>query len=63
MTDRPERWRRSSRCESHNCVEVALIPGRVLIRNSYAPDAGVVEVSRRAWRAFVVGLRTAGTAS
>jgi hypothetical protein len=57
MTDRAGRWRRSSRCESHNCVEVALVRGGVLVRDSGAPDGPVVEVDGAAWRAFCTGLR------
>ncbi|MFC6530428.1 DUF397 domain-containing protein [Nonomuraea rubra] len=36
-------WRRSSRCETGACVEIAIVPGnRVAIRNSQKPSDMVV---------------------
>lgn len=42
-------WRRSSRCEAYNCVEVA-ITDQVHVRDA----AGrTITVDREAWRAFL----------
>jgi hypothetical protein len=49
-------WRKSSRCETGHCVEVAWRGGAVAIRNSTAPDQRIL-VDAEAWRAFVAGLR------
>ncbi|MEV0734133.1 DUF397 domain-containing protein [Polymorphospora sp. NPDC050346] len=53
-----ERWRRSSRCEAHNCVEVAYRSGQVLVRNSQYPDGGVLAIDPDSWTSFCVALRT-----
>ena len=42
-------WRRSSRCESTTCVEVAITRDRVLLRDSAAQ---VLSLPPSAWRAF-----------
>ncbi|GAB3152175.1 hypothetical protein GCM10027290_42470 [Micromonospora sonneratiae] len=57
MADRTGQWCRSSRCESHNCVEVALAPDRVCVRDSQANTAGGLEFGDDAWRAFCAALR------
>jgi hypothetical protein len=57
MADRPGQWRRSSRCESHNCVEVALAPDGVRIRDSASPDGPGITIGNAAWRAFCAGLK------
>jgi hypothetical protein len=48
-------WRRSSRCETGACVEVARIDGMVAIRNS--TDAAVLIFSPEEWSAFTAGVR------
>ncbi|WP_212827512.1 DUF397 domain-containing protein [Polymorphospora rubra] len=53
----PERWHRSSRCEAHNCVEVAYRSGQVLVRNSQYPDGGVLEIEPGSWTTFCDALR------
>jgi hypothetical protein len=45
-------WRKSDRCDSNSCVEIAFADERVLIRNSTAPDVRL-SLSRREWNAFV----------
>jgi uncharacterized protein DUF397 len=47
-------WRRSRRCTSGNCVEVARLDDRVLVRNSADPEV-VVTFSRAEWDAFLAG--------
>ncbi|MCX0271677.1 DUF397 domain-containing protein [Nocardia zapadnayensis] len=34
-------WRKSSFTDPHTYVEVAAVPGGVMVRNSNAPEAGV----------------------
>lgn len=50
-------WRKSSRCESQQCVEVALLDSGIAIRDSKDPQPRLVFDSS-AWRAFIVTLRT-----
>ena len=47
-------WRKASRSgQGANCVEVALLPDRVLVRDSKNPDAGVLAFDLIEWRALV----------
>lgn len=48
-------WRRSSRCETGACVEVARINGMIAIRDS--KDAAILIFSPDEWSAFVAGVR------
>jgi hypothetical protein len=57
VADGPTNWRKSRRCESHQCVEVAVGASRVAIRDSGAPDGPFIEVTATAWIAFCAGLR------
>lgn len=54
-------WRKSSRSASSggsNCVEVAaLADGRVAVRNSNAPDAGVLFFTRAEMAAWIGGVQ------
>ncbi|MER7015560.1 DUF397 domain-containing protein [Saccharopolyspora sp. NPDC000359] len=52
-------WFKSSRsaAASDACVEVRLTSSAVAVRDSKAPEAGHIEVSHTAWRAFVRRLR------
>ncbi|WP_247662513.1 DUF397 domain-containing protein [Micromonospora sp. U21] len=53
MTD--ARWRKSSRSNQDNCVEVATDPGDVVgVRDSKDPDGPVLAVDAYSWRLFVV---------
>ncbi|GLI00088.1 DUF397 domain-containing protein [Phytohabitans aurantiacus] len=49
-------WRKSTRCESHACVEVARAPEAVAIRNSTLPQEHL-SFAVPVWRAFVAGVR------
>lgn len=49
-------WRRSSRCDSGSCVDVAIEPGRVLVRNSQRPGT-VVEFDADEFAALVAGIK------
>ena len=66
-------WRRSSRCDSSQCVEVAFqrsrscdsnacvevghTPGEVLVRDSKDPDGPRLHLSPSQWSAFLAGLQ------
>jgi len=52
-------WRRSSRCGSTTCVEVARVDDQYLIRDSKNPDAAALSFTKDEWVAFVEGV-TAG---
>jgi hypothetical protein len=52
-------WRRSTRCGSSACVEVAIGRGSVLVRDSKNPDGPVLTFTADEWSAFVAGV-TAG---
>lgn len=52
-------WRKSARCGSACCVEVAKMAGRYLIRDSNNPEDAVLSFSEEEWTAFVNGV-TAG---
>ncbi|MCW6009006.1 DUF397 domain-containing protein [Micromonospora sp. CPCC 205371] len=55
MAERPGAWRRSSRCEAVECVEVRLGSHRVGVRDSVSGHA--IEVPPPAWRAFCAGIK------
>lgn len=48
-------WRKSSRCDSNSCVEVAPGPTRAAVRDSTDPGQWLT-FAREDWRAFVRGL-------
>lgn len=50
-------WRKSSFSNSGNCVEVATQDRSVLIRDSRAPEKGILSVSSLAWQAFTQVVR------
>ena len=49
----PQIWRRSRRCDTKDCLELAVGPqrDRVYLRNSRDPDVHL-ELSAQAWQAF-----------
>jgi hypothetical protein len=49
-------WRKSTRCESQHCVEVAQVGAGVAVRDSVVPEQFVV-FDADAWRIFVDTLR------
>ncbi|MGW0536668.1 DUF397 domain-containing protein [Streptomyces sp. NPDC003032] len=62
MTPVPTRqWRRSSYSNGMGgeCVEVALAPGVIAVRDSKAPLGPQVAMSVPAWRAFVKAVQSA----
>ncbi|MEV1290545.1 DUF397 domain-containing protein [Micromonospora sp. NPDC049679] len=50
-------WRKSTRCDSHQCVEIALGDGRAAVRDSASPDHHL-SFAAPAWQRFVSGVRT-----
>jgi predicted secreted Zn-dependent protease len=57
QTGQPLTWRRSSRCDTGQCVEVAGSGSAVLMRDSKHPDGPVLVFSAEEWNAFVAGVR------
>ena len=55
----PITWRRSSRCSTNSCVEVADLPdGGVALRDSKSPEAAPILIfSRGEWTSFVSGVK------
>ncbi|NJC68987.1 DUF397 domain-containing protein [Planosporangium thailandense] len=51
-------WRRSSRCGSGACVEVAEIDGSIVVRDSKNPSGSWLAFDRSEWHAFLAGVRT-----
>jgi hypothetical protein len=54
-TDHQLPWRKSSRCDAGSCVEVAITPAEVHVRNSTDPETSL-SFSRAEWSAFVSAL-------
>ncbi|WP_229071862.1 DUF397 domain-containing protein [Actinoplanes sp. DH11] len=52
-------WRKSSRCGTSTCVEVAKVENQYLIRDSKNPEAAALAFTKDEWDAFVEGV-TAG---
>ena len=49
-------WRKSSRCSSNACVEVAKVEGGVIVRDSKNPDRAPLQFTPEEWSAFVQGV-------
>ena len=50
-------WRRSSRCTSGSCVEVANVVDGVQLRDSKNPDVPPLSFTADEWAAFVAGVK------
>lgn len=50
-------WRKSRRCDSGNCIEVARNGEFVLVRDSTHPDGPTLRFHKSDWDAFIAGLR------
>jgi len=51
-------WKKSSRCESNGCAEVATTPdGMIHIRSSLHPEAPVTVFTRDEWAVFLEGVK------
>lgn len=51
-------WRRSKRCASGACVEVARDGELFLMRDSKNPTAAPLAFDRAAWEAFLTGVKS-----
>jgi hypothetical protein len=51
-------WRRSTKSGTGNCVEVAVVGGVVLIRDSANPDGMVLRLPPTTWSDFLADART-----
>lgn len=49
-------WRRSTRCDTSACVEVAITGQGVALRDSKDPHSPILRFSRQEWEAFVAGV-------
>ena len=49
-------WRRAA-CSGGQCVEVAKVADRFLIRDSKEPEAATLSFSADEWQAFVEGIK------
>ena len=50
-------WRKSSRSGANGCVEVALEPAEVAVRDSKDRNGPVLHFNAREWEAFLAGVR------
>jgi hypothetical protein len=50
-------WRKSRRCDSASCVEVATVEGGIAVRDSKDPSGPVLRFTGGEWAAFVAGVR------
>lgn len=57
MPELDRAWRRSSRSEYNNCVEVRFVGESVPLRNSRDPDGPILVFTAREWDAFVAGVK------
>ncbi len=49
-------WRKSSRCGTSTCIEVANVDGQYLIRDSKNPEQPALAFSSEEWDAFHDGI-------
>lgn len=58
MTNTDIRWRKSSRSVGGgDCVEIAEVPGAVLVRDSKDPDGPRLAFDSAVWRDFVTAVK------
>ena len=50
-------WRTSTRSQDTNCVEVALIDGEVLVRDTKNREALTLAIAQGQWREFVEAVK------
>jgi hypothetical protein len=50
-------WRKSSRSQQGNCLQVRLRSGHVQVRDSKDPHGAVLSFTPDEWEAFVAGVR------
>lgn len=60
MAHSPEgmwQWRKSTHCASNSCVEVAILGGRVALRDSKTANSPALVFSQDEWIEFIKGAR------
>ena len=55
-------WRKSTASNTQGCVEVAVVDGSVLIRDSVNPNGAVLELPPVAWSLFLTRARSTNPA-
>jgi hypothetical protein len=50
-------WRKSTRCESGGCVEVAPVDGGMAMRDSKDPDSPILRFAGAGWSDFIAAIR------
>jgi Domain of unknown function (DUF397) len=50
-------WRTSTLCDLNGCVEVALLDGKVAVRDAKDKASPILLFSAREWEAFTGGVR------
>jgi hypothetical protein len=50
-------WRTSTFCDLNGCVEVALLDGKVAVRDAKDKASPILLFTTREWEAFVGGVR------
>jgi hypothetical protein len=50
-------WRRSPRCDSVTCVEIAEHEGHIFLRNSTSPTGPILTFTRDEWEPFVEAVK------
>ncbi len=53
----PLHWRKSTKCASAACVEVAERPNSMFVRDSKSPLESVLAFTRADWNTFVTGIK------
>jgi uncharacterized protein DUF397 len=51
------RWRRSSRCASNTCVEIATVGQTYHVRDAKDPNGAVLSMDSAGWAAFVSAVK------
>ena len=51
------KWRKSSRCETGQCVEMARVDRDFALRSSVHPDRGTLVFDAAVWAGFVAGVK------
>jgi uncharacterized protein DUF397 len=51
------RWRRSTRCTSGTCVEIATVGDTYLVRDAKDPNGAVLSVDAAGWAAFLSAVK------
>jgi hypothetical protein len=51
------KWRKSSKCGSNACVEVAPIDGNIAMRDSKTAGGPILTFTPKTWDEFIAGVR------